>query len=399
MAEFLAPVDICNRALQICGLPRIITLNDQNGPAQECNAAYGRLRRAELARNLWTFATRRVSLRAMGLATGLLGFPAYAAGTTYAAGFVVSYGTKLYVSTRGTNLAHTPGTAPTDGVLWWESYFGPLTVEPHNLGNTTSTNSTYDAGELVYITPGDGTVSVYRSLLLNAQDPDAMEAWDADIVYASGAVVSYSSTNYQSLVNLNLGNTPSSSPTQWTSTVTNPTISTSWIKITSATVRANPIVYPLRSGPSSDPLTANAFKLPAGYLRSAPQDPRADAVPYMGLRRWALDDDVVEGGYIVTHLANAQTLASATAVVPSSKVLRFVADVEDVTTMPDMFCEGLAARIALAVGPTLCQDRWGYRQRDAKQTYAMAIRDARSVNAIEVGPVAPPESLYITCRL
>ena len=36
--------------------------------------------------------------------------------------------------------------------------------------------------------------------------------------------------------------------------------------------------------------------------------------------------------------------------------LRFVADIIDVTSMSPMFCEGLAARIAKEVGPTLQPD-------------------------------------------
>ncbi len=390
MGEFNAPVDIANRALQLCGHPRIATLNDQNVGAAECSFAYGKIRRKELGRNLWVFATKRVALRAVGLATGLVGWQAYAAGTTYTAGAVVTSGGKLWVSLVDGNVGNTPGRVPTTNRLVWDAYFGPLTCEPWNLGNTSAANLAYHTGEVVYTEAGTGTPTVYRSIIgNNSNDPSAVDEWDEEVVYASGAVVSEDGTNYQSLVNLNLAYTPSGSPSQWTSTVTNAAVSGSWKTLTSATVTRDPIIYPNGAGPFTDALSSTCWRLPAGFLRRAPDDPKADLYRTLGLPRWHTDDLVFESEYVVSGFSNSNGVL----------ILRFVADIEDVTRMTDLFCEGLAAHLALEVGPILLRERWPAFRNSIMGRYREVIRDARTTNAVLVGSIAPPEDTYITSRI
>jgi hypothetical protein len=78
-------------------------------------------------------------------------------------------------------------------------------------------------------------------------------------------------------------------------------------------------------------------------------------------------------------------------------VLRFVADVQDVTKFDDMFCELLAARIALETVERLTQST--AKAAEIGQMYKTFGTDARIVNGIEVGPVEPPIDDYISCRV
>jgi hypothetical protein len=66
---FTTPLDIVNRALQHCGRRRIFSFTDLTDNAQEMAFLYDKLRRAELRRNVWTFATRRTVLRPIDFTT------------------------------------------------------------------------------------------------------------------------------------------------------------------------------------------------------------------------------------------------------------------------------------------------------------------------------------------
>jgi hypothetical protein len=77
-------------------------------------------------------------------------------------------------------------------------------------------------------------------------------------------------------------------------------------------------------------------------------------------------------------------------------LLRFIADITDVRCMDDMFCEGLAARIALEICEPITQDL-GKAQKCAAE-YNRIMGEARIVNAIESGSDQPPEDDYISCR-
>ncbi len=57
-------VDICNRALQKLGAPRISTLNDSNPSARAVKLAYDIVRRSELRKRVWNFSIMRASLAA-----------------------------------------------------------------------------------------------------------------------------------------------------------------------------------------------------------------------------------------------------------------------------------------------------------------------------------------------
>ncbi len=359
-------------------------INDQQ-EGVEIVQMYDRVRRAELRRSLWVTATRTVALRALDAASSFLTFEAYAAGTTYAAGYVVTSGNMTWVSGVDGNVGNTPGLPVASGAQPWAIYFGPRACNPWNdtLQNlSTSNNISYHVGEMVYLLT---TGVIYTSLVEgNQNQPDVVDAWSATIMYSTGAVVNFNGTNYQSRVNQNFGYQPDASPTQWTTTVTNPTVSGSWLKLASATLSTMPIIYPVTAGPSSDTLSRNAFYKPAGFLRQAIQAPKAGAAAWLGAHvGLPYTDWIVEGEFITS----AQSL--------TSMILRFIADVADVSTMDDMFCEGFSARLAMEAAPTLNKEMIGACRRG----YQEAMSEARIVDAIEDGPVEQDEDEYITVRL
>ncbi len=391
-AGFLTPLDIINRALQHAGVDRIYSLADLSMQAQEVGFAYDRVRRAELRRNVWRFAVRRAWLWPLDTTSLLLKPGAWASGTTYNLGDMVSGGSLYWTSRIASNTGNTPtsttvGTGQGPDGLAWDSYFGSLNVEMWNVlgGNVQDTNLGYALGDLVYTTPGDGTYKVYFSLAdNNTNDPAAVDAWSASTMYGLGAVVSYNSVNYQSLVALNFNNEPDTSPSQWSTSVTNPTVSGSWRAISTVTGSPDIIAYPLGSGPASDNTTRNLFRLPSGYLRKAPQFPAGNRVPWLGMPAGnSYNDWEISDGFIVS-----QTFTPI--------VFRFVADVQDVSLFDDMFCEGLAASLALNVGPRLTDK--AIDRAAIMEAYGRAMFEARVVNGIEEGAIDPPEDEWITVR-
>jgi len=55
---------VCNRALQLLGAKRVVTLTEDSENARACNLAYDEVRRAELRAHTWSFAVKRASLAA-----------------------------------------------------------------------------------------------------------------------------------------------------------------------------------------------------------------------------------------------------------------------------------------------------------------------------------------------
>lgn len=517
---FTNSVDIANRACQHCGVTRIQDLNEDSLQAGEIAFVYDKLRRAELRRNVWRFAIKRAALRPIGIGTCIIVPPLWAATITYGLGALVgSSSGAIWQSQIQDNLNNQ-----LDGSPAWDKYCGPMTVTPYDTSGTTG----YFAGELVYETPGDGTYTVYMSTQGgNAQDPRAPSPWLSSVqyaldqivlyyaswavgtTYAAGAVVSYQSidyislvagnvgnvpatantkwavvptalapayynsattyaigafvtylganyvciaistgnlptntafwaaqaagTTYASLIDFNLNNDPSLAPASWINTASysignqvaasNRLIYTSlintnvgidpttdngtnwtntgvltpwtttdpfgnanilWIQLNVAIQDLN-IVYPIGAGPANQSETRNVFRLPANFLRQAPQDPKAGSVSFLGAPTGLMYDDWnLEGNYITSR--QAQPI-----------LLRFVADLVDVAKFDDMFCELLGARIALEVVERLTNS-------DAKlagigQAYTKFGTEARTVNGIETGSAEPPEDEYISCRV
>jgi hypothetical protein len=301
--------------------------------------------------------------------------PAWAVGTTYAMGQVVSYddgfGSRYWLSVASGNV----GNIPTNNNQW-ENYFGSLVATPY----TVKTN--YYAGDLVYETQSNGTFKVYMSLMSgNAADPSVTNTWDATVTYDKGTIVTYASTNYISNVDGNINLIPPSFATQWT--VTASTGSYQWVLVGTNLVALN-IFYPLQAGPFSQSQTKNVFPLPYGYLRKCNQDPKAGSTSFLGAPSSLLYNDwIFEGGYIVSRQSDPI-------------VLRFTADVTNIRAMDAMFCEGFAARIALEVCEIITQST--EKLKNISGEYAKFMTEARTVNGIENEAEEAPRDDYLAVR-
>jgi hypothetical protein len=267
----------------------------------------------------------------------------------------------------------------------WNS---PIEPQGSGTGEGSVFPTSYWTNELVYTTPGDGTYTVYRSLINNnIFDPAGVDSWIDTTVYAAGQVVSFNATNYQSLIGLNFNNAPATSPSQWTTTITSPLVSNSWRAVSSATIAPLNIVYPLGAGPANDSRTRNAYHLPAGFVRQAPTDPKAGINPFLGAPTGNMQVDwVFEGNWIVSQNANPI-------------MLRFVADVQSVPEFDQLFAIGLATRLAIELAPRLADtEQLATIISVAREEYARTISEARTINGIETGPVDPYEDDYISAR-
>lgn len=427
--SFRTPVDIANRGLQHLGQTRISETDgftEDSGRASAMAFAYDKLRRPELRANYWQFATRRVVLRPVDTTTMIIAPPLWASTTTYRPGAIVTdEGNALWVSNYPDNINNTPGNS-----YFWEVYTGPLTANPYD------STIAYFAGEIVYTFDGDGTYQVFVSLEnSNDEDPNVGTDWDDETVYMRDQVVDYLGTPFISLIDLNMANTPSATPNPWSSgttysigqqvygSVADPTIYTSlqnsntghtpassptfwtntgvfqpwadtisggtgskkWLELTPIALTDFFMIYPIGTGPSSNAVTKNIYRLPAGFVRKAPLDPKAGSTSPLGAPSGlAYDDWLIENDFIVTTEARAI-------------VLRFIADIQDVTKMDDMFCEGLAARMALETCEELTQST-GKKQAVASE-YNKFINIAKKTNAIETGPIEPPEDDFLQCRV
>lgn len=431
MAEYFTREDIANRALQQLGAERIDSFDDDSKNAAAIKFAYDKLRCAELRRNLWNFAIRTAVIRPIDDDTMVLTPRAWSATAYYQPGNIVSYGNQLWVSPGALNIANTPGVDDT-----WEAYFGPMTADEHD------STLTYSIGEVAYIpqTGGAGQTTAYISRLdSNDVTPSAPDAYAATTTYSRGDLVTYSAATYQSLLDLNTGNTPASTYALYVAATTyasgNHVITldgTIWISQTNANTGNDPttddgthwlaasslpyaqawltftglytnnswrlydhlgmssslkvpsFIYPAGAGPLSQDGSRNVYMLPAGFMRLAPQSPKTGSTSYLGAPGGlSYSDWDIGGKFLVTEEISP---------IP----LRFIANVSTVTDMDPMFCEGLAARIAFELCEEITQST------DKKQacwvSYKNFMTEARIVSAIQSGAVELAEDDYITTR-
>ncbi len=379
MAEYLTPVDIANRALDHCGIPPITTFDDDSKAADRCKATYDKLRTAELRRNVWRFAIRKTALRAVDDTTMLLVPEDWVDSNVYPQGSIVFFDAVFYIASLYVPSGVTPG-APNEA--YWTVYYGPQTASLYDpLAN-------YYAGEFVYSVSGT-TVRVYQCLVSGtAAVPTALPAaWVSTATYNIGdTVVDGSLVIWQSAVDLNKGNAPVAG-VNWQAVPGNQAsqqVGKGWLEV-DATVGYQRINYPIGAGPGWQSTTRNMFRLPRGFLREAPQSPKQGSSSALGYpTNLPSDDWDFEGDYITT--SDSQVI-----------VLRFVADIQDVTMMDPMFCEGLGARIGLEICEPLTQSNAGLG--NISQVYKTMMGEARAINGIETGPVELPLDDYLACRI
>lgn len=414
VAAFLDSLDIAKKACILVGVPPILSVDEDSQKNEVISTVYDQARQGELRRNVWRFAKRKAVLRPIGASTRLINPADWSENTLYLPGSIVKHDNgQLWISLETENQGNEPGVS---GV--WDHYYGPMTVSLWDVDDT------YYAGELVYAEGSRaGSFIVYYSLKnSNTDNPETVTAWDVDATYKLDDVVSYLDWQWRSVIPVNTGITPADAPADWASGTTyviDDTVTGSdgfiYTSLTNDNLGNDPVEdegddweisdapyawnrlpnkqgassnwLPLFAGLKNVPLDylslalggsrvsglAGIFRVPSGYLRRARENPKV-ATPE--------DDHEAVGDYITSNDGVLH--------------LTFVADITDVRQMDAMFCEGLAARIALDVVETLTQST--SKVGTLATIYSKFMSEARTVNAIEVGPEEPDEDYFITVR-
>jgi hypothetical protein len=374
MGYFTSAVKVANRALQKVGASRITSLDttvDTSKEADEVSACYDALREAELRRNVWRFSIRRAILRPVGTA-----LPEWDATVTYVVGSLVTLDDVNYISLQAANLNQDPATI----TAYWSIFTGntsqKVTFPAWAIGTT------YGAARIVLGTDGILYLSLVAGNLAHNPVTDTGTYWqqyvgneiasayDADTTYNYGEIVF--STGQVAYLSVMGGNDNA------------PSTGTGWVTQTSATLAPIFIPWPAGTGPATQDGTRSVFVLPYGYLREAPQDPRAGDYSVLGFpSNLARTDWLLEGNYIISQDTGPL-------------MLRFGANIAQVSLMDALFCEGLACRIAYEVCEPLTQSNTKLQQIGGE--YKAFMGEARTVNGIEVGSTQPPLDDYIACR-
>lgn len=388
--SFQTPVDIANRGLQILGQQRIVAFTDDTKQASEMNFVYDKIRRVELARNNWRFAIRNTALRPLTPNMKLAAFGGWDNAASYAQNDVVTSlvdGHVYVASAANTNLE--PSANPSS----WGLYFGPDMV---NQFITSWINTfTYEKGDQTVGSNGTGYVSLSAQ---SGYDPttDGGVHWAVDttivnISYNSTAAAYTAGNAYGQIANFYAGELVHVGDVTYISLLNNnqdiPVASgvTSWQALTTLpTLAVLTLIYPIGAGPLNDESTMNVFRLPVGYLKKAPQNPKAGQAIFLG----APDGDDFDDWVFQDNYFTSWSFGSI--------IFRFVADIAYVPAMQDMFCEGLAARCAAETCEILTQS--DSKIKVAEGIYNQQMGEARRSNFIDTDPVYPPEDSYITCR-
>jgi len=428
MPQFNTEIDVGNVALQLCGVPTMDTTLGYSDPnvvrnAQLVQSFYGKARQAELERSYWKFAIKRTVLRAINSSFMLLSPVLWSASTVYFNGSIVADASgTIWQSYQPDNINQQPGQGSG-----WKPYFGPMAIPPW-----AATDTSYVAGEVVYVAGASGAYSVYLSLIsANSDNPGTATTYDPTVTYAKDAIVTFSSVAYQSLIDLNLNNEPDLAPAlwavgttyaagakvgasdggiyqsigsgnvgnnpvtdggvhwtntgvlnPWTTVITRGAGSTNWLLL-GCVLTEMATQYPLNAGPSTQTTSNNAYRLPANYLRKANQNAKVPVAWLGGPSGLADDDWQFEDDYIVTSRCDPI-------------VFRFVADFTDVARMHAMFCYGVGARIALQIQPSIAQSSG--KLADIGKAYDRFMSEARLVDAIEDEYDQQPDDEYLAVR-
>jgi hypothetical protein len=412
-SEFNTPLDVMNRALDHLGQDHITSLSplDDSVAAVLMSTIYDKVRRAELQRNCWRFSLRMAPLRAINNLVGSVfateptpaGAPTMALvpgvwdnTKTYLTGAIVSYDSQYWTATQ-----NNVGQEPDVATAAWDIYFGSMVVTPYDTTGGENGTTTYFAGDLVYMLSGT-TPTIFMSIVqgniaLNGSSPPSspdipgtIDAWNSGQYYMQYDTVTGSDTNvYQSKLDLNTNINPvGDAGVHWQAVPAGQAVQMSgqtWLQLSNCTLTQIRIVYPIGTGPQTQSTTKNIFQLPNGYLKLAPQDPRAGSISFLGAPGgYPQDDWVLQGNYLASK-------------DQSILLLRFAADVTYVPSMTAMFCEGLACRLAIEACERLTQS--SEKLQAIGSAYKAFMGEARMSNGIETGWVDPPIDDYIACRM
>lgn len=376
---YVTETEIANRALQKVGAKRIADgalWTESSRNASEVRACYHILRRAEMRRNLWRFSIRTNALRPMGTDSRIVSFGSWATGTTYAVNDVI-VGTDgiTYFSRASSNVGHDP--VHDDGT-YWVQYFGTDVAAEYV--TTYAAARTYAKSNHCIGSDSNGYVSLVDANIGNDPVSDGGVNWVLDSTaeaddtsYFVGELVYVGDKVWLSLVAGNEDDPISGTNGYWLDFATEPTVA-----------KAN-LLYPLGAGPLSNSSTRNAYRLPVGFLRRAPQLPLAGQTSWLGApSTLPMDDWQFEDQYFTS----AETGVIA---------FRFGADVSRPAFFDPLFVEFLAARVAFEVCEPLTQSTT--KLSGLGSEYKQFRSDAILVNGIETGPEYPPTDEYLSVRL
>lgn len=437
--DYEVPLDIAIAACDHMGATPITSFQQNSKVAARLSFRYDKVRKYELERNLWVFSIRNAVTRPLDITSMTVTFGTWSATATYVLGSIVlDPTTNKYWQATG---AVATNVAPSANPGSWEQYFGPqiadvwsltpvggpqpwtsitnyaagvdvvgsdsnvyLGLTNGNLNNNPVTDGGihwqevgpapigpgYYAGDLVYYPGTAPAPGIYLSLVSNnVQQPNTVATWVSTQIYNNGATVTGSDTSvYQSKVDVNVNINPvGDAGVHWIAvpgTQVDTPQGQNWLLLGAATAASIDLIYPLGFGPSSQTFTKNLFPLPYGWLREAPQDPKGGQLTWLGgPANNIMSDWNYENGYITS-----QTFTPI--------VLRFGADVIDVSKFDPMFCELFAARLALEAVETVTQDAGKKAAIGAE--YQRWGNEARMRNGIEIGPVQEDEDEWISVR-
>ena len=336
---FSIPEDIANRALQHLGVERIASFAENSKAADETQFVFDKLRQAELRRNVWRFSIRRSIIRALTTTTYKVTPPAWAIGTTYALGAVVSYNdgysNKYWQTTVGGNIGNNP-TVRDSG---WVLYAGPVHADIFDL----TTN--YYPGDLVY----EGTPKVpYVALVSTSNDPATTAA--------------------------------------------------DWTPWTGSTLALVSVLYPMEAGTVDTAFAKNQYPLPYGYLQMAPSDPKAGSISLWGSPTNRMADDYdFEGNMLVTMELQPIVIRYVADVTDVRQMDAMFC--EGLACRIALACAETLAPPPTPSGPNGQMMPPRSKTVLVAQEYKQFMGEARIVNAIEIGYEEPPMDDYISTRL
>lgn len=382
---------IANRACQKVGAELIAAgalLTEDSKQANEIRNCYDILRRSELRRRIWRFSIRKAALRPIGLTTKLLTFATWLVGTSYAINDTITGDDgQIYFSRIAANVGNMPSTTPSA----WKLYFGPDVAS--EFITTWGSGFTYSLYDHAIGSDGQSYISLVNANINHNPVGDGAVHWAVDTssyalatsnTFFAGELVHIGTTVYLSLTSNNGQGTQNTVPQNYI--VGLPPPSLTWLTLTAQpTVAPINLIYPLGSGPEQDQRSKNVYRLPVGWMREAPQDPKAGGALYLGAPDGSkFEDWNYEGNYFTSD---------DNTVIP----YRFAADIQDVTEFDSLFIEGFVCRIGFEVCEPLTQS--SAKKGEIGVQYKQFMTEAGLVNSIDNGPVYPNEDSYITCQL
>lgn len=362
----ITETDVANKILQRCGATRILAgstlygaaAEDSKG-ADEIRTTFDITRRFELRRNVWRFSIRTEVLRPWTSTTYVVIFPVWDARVNYRINDRVRVGTDSWMNIKdGINLN------PADrDYSQWVPYLGADSADLYDA------TVTYFQGEYVY--ENDVLyISIAPDNLGNAVTDTAywtrlsVEDWAQFTIYEIGDRVVLDDVTYVSLTASNQNKSPDANPSDWAVT-------------TSMTLAAASYTIPTQAG-------VNLYRLPTGFMREAPQDPkRGSYMPLGAPSAGAYSDLIYEGNHFLSFQAGPFHF-------------RHVADIMSPDDWDPMFLNGYSCAAALEVCEPITQSTG--KLKNISSFYDKFMSEARTVNAIEQGPVESPEDSYITSR-